>query len=94
MNFSDLIYQGTGMEFIGEGLLYYDALRTDRIGRKRFITNLKNGITDGLYQYKGQSIQFIPKKTFLWKIPTADMNSKSALEQNPDNESDPHFPIG
>jgi hypothetical protein len=47
-----------------------------------------------LYQYKGQSIQFIPKKTFLWKIPTADMNSNPALEQNPDNESDPHFPIG
>jgi hypothetical protein len=88
--FADLIYRERGWEFIGEALLYYDELRTNRIGQNVF-QHLKEGISEGLYQYKDQSIQFIPQRTFLWKIPTADMNSNPALVQNPDNQSDSRY---
>jgi hypothetical protein len=35
----------------------------------------------------GVEMTFIPKKSFLWKIPQTDLDSNSMLEQTPDNES-------
>ena len=40
-----------------------------------------------------QKLQFVPQKTFLWKIPQTSLDSNPALEQNPDNISDPRYPL-
>lgn len=42
--------------------------------------------------YNCQKLQFVPQKTFLWKIPQTSLDSNPALEQNPDNVSDPKLP--
>lgn len=88
MNQTDLdnaIFDERGWEFIGEAKLYYDELRTDRLGNrvKEFVAR---GVAEGLYQFS--PLNFVPKKTFLWKIPEQDLNSSPALVQNPDNVSD------
>jgi hypothetical protein len=81
---SDLIYRERGWEFIGEAQLYFDELRTDRIG-----ANLKKHWEESkdIYLYKGWALEFVPNKNFLWKIPQNDLDSNPALEQNPDNVS-------
>lgn len=43
--------------------------------------------------YNCQKLQFVPQKTFLWKIPQTSLDSNPALEQNPDNVSDPKYPL-
>lgn len=83
--FSDSLYQERGWEFVGEVQLYFDALRTDRLGDD-VKTHVENGIAQGIYLYTAP-IDFYPKKDFLWKIPRYDLNSNPALEQNPDNVS-------
>lgn len=88
MNQADLdnaIFQERAWEFIGEGKLYYDELRTNRLG-SRVKTFIDKGVANGMYQF--QSLKFVPKKSFLWKIPQSDLDSNPALEQNPDNVSD------
>ena len=40
-----------------------------------------------------RELHFVPQKTFLWKIPKGDLDSNPALEQNPDNVSDPRYPL-
>ena len=40
-----------------------------------------------------KKLQFVPQKTFLWKIPQTSLDSNPALEQNPDNVSDPKYPL-
>jgi starch-binding outer membrane protein, SusD/RagB family len=82
----EYIFRERGWEFIGEGQLYFDELRTGRLGKNVKAEN-KYGLSKGIYMY--QSLEFVPKKTFLWKIPTYDLNSNAALVQNPDNVSDP-----
>lgn len=82
----DAIFQERGWEFIGEVKLYFDELRTDRLG-KNVQAGFKYGIDNGIYMYKGSQLGFVPQKTFLWKIPVYDLNSNPALEQNPDNVS-------
>lgn len=79
------IFQERGWEFIGEGKIYYDELRTNRLGA-RVKSFVAQGVLDGMYQF--QALNFVPKKTFLWKIPQSDLDSNPALEQNPDNVSD------
>lgn len=91
-DFADAIYQERGLELLGEGQIYYDELRTGRISENVY-SHLKNGIAEGLLYYEGQKIQFIPQKSFLWKIPTGDLNSNPALVQNPDNVSAPGYPV-
>ena len=82
----DDIFRERGWEFIGESQIYFDELRTDRLGK-----NVKAGfdaaLAQGIYMYKDAKLEFIPKKTFLWKIPTYDLDSNPALVQNPDNVS-------
>lgn len=84
----DAIFEERCKEFIGEGKVYFDALRTDRLGTlvNEFI---KRGVLEKLYLF--EPLQFAPKKGFLWKIPQGDYDSNPALsgEQNPDNVSGP-----
>ena len=82
----DFIYRERGWEFIGESQLYFDALRTGRLGQK-IQEEWEYGLGHGVYMYKNATLEFVPKKTFLWKIPTYDLDSNPALEQNPDNAS-------
>jgi hypothetical protein len=81
---ADLIYRERGWEFIGEAQLYFDELRTNRIG-----ANIKKHWEDSkdIYLYKGWKLEFVPDKNFLWKIPQGDLDSNPALTQNPDNVS-------
>jgi len=81
----DAIFQERAWEFIGEAKLYYDELRTNRLGQRvRYFVN--RGVSEGMYLF--QSLKFVPKKSFLWKIPQGDLDSNPALVQNPDNVSD------
>lgn len=80
----DYIFRERGWEFIGESQLYYDELRTDRLGANVKAENTA-ALAQGIYMY--QKLQFVPKKTFLWKIPQYDLDSNPALVQNPDNIS-------
>ncbi len=80
--FSDLLYKERVFELIGEGQVYYDALRTDRLG-KEVKAEVDYGVANKMWLYS--PLLFTPKKTFLWKIPTYDLNSNKALVQNPDN---------
>lgn len=82
----EAIFQERGWEFIGEAKLYYDELRTDRLG-ERLKAFINRGVAEGMYLF--QKLEFVPQKNFLWKIPQSDLDSNPALEQNPDNVSGP-----
>ena len=43
--------------------------------------------------YYFRHANFVPKKEFLWKIPQGDLDSNPLLKQNPDNISDPGYPL-
>lgn len=88
--FDDAIFQERVWEFIGEGHLYYDELRTNRLGKN--VYEYKTYMFENGY-YNCQKLQFVPQKTFLWKIPQTSLDSNPALEQNPDNVSDPKYPL-
>jgi starch-binding outer membrane protein, SusD/RagB family len=81
-DFSDSLYMERVHELVGEGQLYYDALRTGRLG-KEVQAEVDYGVANRLWLYS--PLLFRPRKTFLWKIPTYDLNSSPALVQNPDN---------
>lgn len=81
---ADSIYRERGWEFIGEGQLYFDELRTDRIGDNVKSHN-DDAMAKGIYMY--QKLEFVPTKKFLWKIPQYDFDSNPGLDQNPDNVS-------
>lgn len=80
---SDAIYRERGWEFIGEGQLLYDGLRTNRIG-DAVEAEIKYGLEHELYLYTGP-LRYKPNKKFLMKIPLSDLDSNPELEQNPDN---------
>lgn len=82
--FAEAVYRERGWEFIGEGQLYHDGIRTGRITEK-VKEEVAYGVAQGLNFYT--PLQFAPTKNFLWKIPPYDLNSNPALEQNPDNEN-------
>lgn len=82
----DDIFRERGWEFIGESQIYFDELRTDRLG-KNVKANFDASVAQGIYMYAGAKLEFVPKKTFLWKIPQYDLDSNPALVQNPDNVS-------
>lgn len=86
----DAIFQERGWEFIGEGKIYFDELRTDRLG-KNVYEFLKRGVSEKMNYFRPAS--FIPQKTFVWKIPQGDKDSNPLLEQNPDQVSDPRYPL-
>lgn len=84
----EAIFQERGWEFIGEGVIYFDELRTDRLGKrvgyfvKKYNTMKYNQVLP---------LEFVPSKTHLWWIPTADMSANSDLVQNPDNKEDTRY---
>lgn len=82
--FDDSVYRERGWEFIGEGQLYYDGIRTGKIG-PAVQKEVNYGVDHKLYLYS--PLQFVPTQKFLWKIPTYDLDSNPALQQNPDNVS-------
>lgn len=82
--FADYVYRERSWEFIGEGKLYYDGIRTGKI-TEAVKAEVVYGNENGLFLYT--PLQFAPTKDFLWKIPVYDLNSNPALEQNPDNEN-------
>lgn len=88
--FDDAIYQERTWELVGEGQLYFDELRTDRLGKG--VYEYKTYMYENGY-YNCLKLQFVPQKTFLWKIPQTSLDSNPALEQNQDNVSDPRYPL-
>jgi hypothetical protein len=84
--FSDAIYKERGWEFVGEGLLYFDDLRTGRIG-ENVRKHVARGNEQKIYMYVNAPLEFVPSKNFLFKIPQYDLDSNPALVQNPDNIS-------
>lgn len=82
--FDDAVYRERGWEFIGEGKLYYDGIRTGKI-TEAVKAEVAYGNAQGLFLYT--PLQFAPTKNFLWKIPVYDLSANPALEQNPDNEN-------
>ncbi len=84
--FADSLYRERGWEFVGEGLLYYDEIRTDRIG-ENVKKHIQWGNDEGIYMYVDAPLEFVPSRDFLFKIPTYDLDSNPALVQNPDNVS-------
>lgn len=88
--FDDALFQERVWEQIGEGLLYYDELRTDRLGKN--VWEYKTYLYENEY-YNCQKLEFVPQRSFLWKINQKSLDSNPALEQNPDNVSDPRYPL-
>lgn len=88
--FDDAVYQERSWELLGEGQLYFDELRTNRLGKNVYEEGTKY-FNEGYYLY--DKLGFVPQRSFLWKIPQTSLDSNPALEQNPDNVSDPNFPL-
>lgn len=86
----DAIFQERGWEFIGEGKMYFDELRTNRLG-KNVYEFINKGVVEGMNYFR--KLNFVPQKSFLWKIPKSDLDSNPALVQNPDNVTDPAYPL-
>lgn len=82
--FSDSLYRERGWELVGEGQLFFDELRTDRIG-ENVKKHVDQGVEQGIYMYT--PLEFVPSRDFLFKIPQYDLDSNPALEQNPNNVS-------
>ena len=89
-DFDKAVYQERSWELLGEGQLYFDELRTNRLG-KNVYEHVRKYFDLGYYLY--DKLQFVPQQSFLWKIPQTSLDSNPALEQNPDNISDPNYPI-
>lgn len=88
--FDEVLYQERVWEEIGEGLLYFDELRTDRLGKT--VWEYKTYMYENGY-YNCEKLQFVPQRDFLWKINKTSLDSNPALVQNPDNVSDPRYPL-
>ena len=88
--FDKAVYQERSWELLGEGQLYFDELRTNRLG-KNVYEHVRKYFDLGYYLY--DKLQFVPQQSFLWKIPQTSLDSNPALEQNPDNIYDPNYPI-
>ncbi len=59
--FDDAIYQERTWELVGEGYLYFDELRTDRLGKN--VYEYKTYMYENGY-FNCQKLQFVPQKTF------------------------------
>ncbi|GAA4440168.1 RagB/SusD family nutrient uptake outer membrane protein [Ravibacter arvi] len=81
--FAAAVYRERGWEFIGEGVMFYEGVRTGRIG-DGIENEVRYGKENGWYMYT-MDLYFKPGKNFLFKIPQGDMNANPLLVQNPDN---------
>ena len=79
----EAIFMERGWEFIGEGIIYYDELRTNRLGKRvKYFVDKYNAM--GFNQVL--PLEFVPAKTHLWWIPNSVMSANSDLVQNPENK--------
>ena len=76
------IFNQRRYEFVGEGKIFYDELRRDVLSTLS-ANKLAKGYADGLSYFDVGTPLFSPKKGFLFLIPQSDLDSNSALEQNP-----------
>lgn len=84
----EAIFRERGFEFIGEGIIYYDELRTDRLGKRvGYFVQKYNKMGFNMFS----ALEFVPSKTHLWWIPSSAMSANSALVQNPDNVEDSRY---
>lgn len=84
----EAIFQERGWEFIGEGVIYFDELRTDRLGKRvGYFVNKYNKM--GYNQVL--PLEFVPSKTHLWWIANSDLSANSDLVQNPANKEDARY---
>ena len=84
----EAIFQERGFEFIGEGVIYFDEIRTDRLGKRvGYFVQKYNKI--GYNQVL--PLEFVPSKTHLWWISNSDLSANSDLVQNPDNVEDARY---
>lgn len=74
-------------EFVGEGKVFFDELRKDKLAD--FATEKCRKTKELGITYMSDEIIFKPMKTYLFKIPKGDLDSNKALKgaQNPDNVS-------
>lgn len=74
-------------EFVGEGKVFFDELRKDKLAD--FATEKCRKTKELGITYMSDEIIFKPMKTYLFKIPKSDLDSNKALKgaQNPDNVS-------
>ncbi len=84
----EAIFQERGWEFIGEGVIYFDELRTDRLGKRvgYFVQKYNK-----MKYNQVLPLEFVPSKTHLWWIADADRSANKDLEQNPDNKEDARY---
>ena len=84
----EAIFQERGWEFIGEGVIYFDELRTDRLGKRV-------GYAVQKYNQMGynqvQKLEFVPTKQHLWWLPPAVLSANADLVQNPANQEDSRY---
>lgn len=79
----EAIFMERGWEFIGEGIIYYDELRTNRLGKRvKYFVDKYNAMKFN----QVLPLEFVPAKTHLWWIPKSDISANSALKQNPENK--------
>ena len=95
----EAILQERLWEFPGESKAYFDQLRKGVLGKraqafvnKNHAIYLKNEMLSSNTNSRRKNrfsteMTFLPKKSFLWKIPQSDIDSNPLLEQNPDNVS-------
>ena len=84
----EAIFMERGWEFIGEGVIYYDELRSDRLGKR--VGYFVKKYNDMKYN-QVLPLEFVPTKHHLWWIPNSDMSANSALVQNPENKEDARY---
>lgn len=80
------IFQQRRYEFVGEGKIFFDELRRGVLG-KYASEKCVQGTADGITYFDGD-VYFKAGKNFLFKIPQGDLDSNSALKQNPDAVSE------
>ena len=84
----EAIFQERGWEFIGEGVIYFDELRTDRLGKRvGYAVQKYNKL--GYNQI--QKLEFVPTKQHLWWLPPAVLLANADLVQNPENKEDSRY---
>jgi hypothetical protein len=84
----EAIFQERGREFIGEGVIYFDELRSDRLGKRvgYFVQKYNR-----MKYNQVLPLEFVPCKTHLWWIANSDLSANSDLVQNPENKEDSRY---
>lgn len=76
------IFQQRRYEFVGEGKIFYDELRRGVLDQYS-AQKIANGYADKLSYFDQPEPLFKPQQDYLFPIPQSDLDSNSALVQNP-----------